>query len=260
MRCLLVSDLHYGLKQFDWVADVAPEFDVIVIAGDHLDVSGHVDGRAQIIVVLKYFQRLRALTRLIVSSGNHDLDAHHHSGEKIARWINRARALGVATDGDAELIDGTLFTVCPWWDGPETRAQVGAQLARDAERERERWIWVYHAPPAGSPTSWTGRRHAGDQDLNQWIEAFAPDVVVSGHIHEPPFVGGGSWADRIGTTLVLNSGRQLGPIPAHIVLDFDDGCATWVSLEGAETIALDGAGPLARPFCRLDTPPAWLRF
>ena len=40
MKCLLVSDLHYSLKQFDWVTDVAPSFDVVVIAGDHLDISG----------------------------------------------------------------------------------------------------------------------------------------------------------------------------------------------------------------------------
>ena len=38
MKGLLVSDIHYRLKQLDWLASVAPEFDLVVIAGDHLDV------------------------------------------------------------------------------------------------------------------------------------------------------------------------------------------------------------------------------
>ena len=33
MKFLLVSDLHYALKQYDWTAAAAPDFDVVVIAG-----------------------------------------------------------------------------------------------------------------------------------------------------------------------------------------------------------------------------------
>jgi predicted phosphodiesterase len=88
MRCLLVSDLHYALKQYDWTVQVAADFDVVIIAGDHLDIAGHVDFRAQSVVMLKYFARLNAKSRLIVSSGNHDLDARNPQGEKIVRWIH----------------------------------------------------------------------------------------------------------------------------------------------------------------------------
>jgi predicted phosphodiesterase len=48
MRLLLVADLHYSLPQFDWVLDIAVGFDVVVMAGDHLDPASLVDGRAQI--------------------------------------------------------------------------------------------------------------------------------------------------------------------------------------------------------------------
>ena len=58
MKLLLVSDLHYALKQFDWTTSVAPDFDVVIIAGDHLDVSGQLDGGVQIVVILKYLNRL----------------------------------------------------------------------------------------------------------------------------------------------------------------------------------------------------------
>ena len=257
MRCLLVSDLHYTLKQFDWTLAVAAEFDVVIIAGDHLDISATVSGPAQIVVVLNYLRRLKGRTRLIVSSGNHDLDARDSAGEKIARWMGRVRALGVTTDGDALDLDGVLFSVCPWWDGPRGREQVEAQLARDATRVKKRWIWVYHAPPDSSPTSWYSGRYQGDADLTRWIERFTPDIVLTGHIHESPFQKGGSWVDRIGCTWVFNAGRQIGPTPTHVVFDIDRQQAVWFSLAGAEVVRLDA--PLTRPVDELQALPDWLR-
>jgi predicted phosphodiesterase len=93
MKCLLVSDLHYVLKQFDWVGNVAKDFDVVIIAGDHLDISSTVEARVQIAVILTYVKRLRDKTRLIVSSGNHDLDARNADGEKVAKWLSKVRGL-----------------------------------------------------------------------------------------------------------------------------------------------------------------------
>ena len=54
MQILLVSDLHYTLKQLDWVSAVAGEFDLVVLAGDHLDIASIVEPDAQIAVVLEY--------------------------------------------------------------------------------------------------------------------------------------------------------------------------------------------------------------
>ena len=45
MKCLLVADLHYSLKQFDWLLEAARDMDVVVIAGDHLDISAYVSRR-----------------------------------------------------------------------------------------------------------------------------------------------------------------------------------------------------------------------
>jgi Icc-related predicted phosphoesterase len=241
MKCLLVSDLHYALKQLDWLHAAAARFDVVVVAGDHLDISSAVALEAQIVVILKYMQRTQRRARLVVSSGNHDLTATNAAGEKHAAWMSRVRRLGIVTDGDAVEVAGTVFSVCPWWDGPETRSEVDAQLERDAarvDRRRQRWIWVYHSPPEGSPTSWGGTRHYGDTDLSAWIERFRPDMVLTGHIHQSPFRQGGSWVDRIGSTWVFNSGRQIGPVPCHTVIDDAERRATWCSLAGVQQVDL----------------------
>jgi hypothetical protein len=42
----------------------------------------------------------------------------------------------------------------------------------------------------------------------QWISQHSPDIVVTGHIHQSPFVRDGSWADRIGSTWVFNTGHS----------------------------------------------------
>src|ERR1700724_2481757 len=63
----------------------------------------------------------------------------------------------------------TLFTICPWWDGPTVRGTIETLLAADAKKRPRRWIWVHHAPPASSPTSWDGARYHGGADLERWI-------------------------------------------------------------------------------------------
>jgi Icc-related predicted phosphoesterase len=238
MRILLVSDLHYTLRQYDWLVDTSPTFDLVVLAGDQLDISSSVSLDAQIAVVLHYLALLQRTGRLVVSSGNHDLSGSDANGERAALWLDEARSAGISTDGDSLLIGETLITVCPWWDGPVGRDAVAAQLARDAARRPATWVWVYHWPPLGSRTSWTGRGYYGDEALGDWIEEHRPDVVLTGHVHDPPFKPDGGWADRIGVTWVFNAGRQIGPIPTRIELDLDEGRATWVSLLGTEEISL----------------------
>jgi hypothetical protein len=152
----------------------------------------------------------------------------------------------VPTDGDSVAFGDTLVTVCPWWDGPVGRVAVAAQLAVDAARRPRCWLWVYHWPPLGSPTCWTGRRDYGDADLRGWIVEHRPDVVLTGHVHESPFKRDGAWADRIGQTWVFNAGRQIGPVPCHVAIDLDAGSASWQSLLGSERIELAAAQAPAR--------------
>ena len=255
MRVLLVADIHYALKQLDWVLAVAPRFEVVVIAGDLLEIASSVDRRAQIVVVETYLKRLSQLTRVVVCSGNHDLDGVSPSGEQRADWLGRLGHLDVHADGASSEIGGAKITICPWWDGAESKGQIAAQLARDAGTAPGHWIWAYHAPPAGSPVSWGGSRHFGDQELRDWIMTYQPDMVLSGHVHQSPFVRDGSWVDRIGRSWVFNCGQQPGPEPAHVVLDLAQNRAVWISMEGAEEIDLAAQDAAPQP---MQAPPDWI--
>jgi Icc-related predicted phosphoesterase len=246
VRILLVSDLHYSLRQLDWVVEAAPDFDLVVMAGDHLDVGSPVSLEAQTVVINRYLEILHGTSRLAVSSGNHDLTGADGEGERAALWLQGARAGGIAADGDSIELDGVLITICPWWDGPAGRATVAAQLAADSGRRPATWMWVYHWPPHGSTTCWTGRRHYGDPDLVEWIELHRPEFVLTGHVHDPPFRPDGGWADRIDHTWVFNAGHQLGPVPTRIEIDLNAQEATWVSMLGTETVDLAAHSTPAR--------------
>jgi Icc-related predicted phosphoesterase len=213
VRYLVASDLHYALRQLDWISEQAPDFDAVILAGDLLDAAGAVELNAQIALFVNYLRRLAERTVLVVCSGNHDLTGRRFDGEKAAVWMEEI--------GDPVVTDGSAV-----------------RIGRDAlVRPEGPWIWAYHSPPADSPTSWSGRRHFGDDVLNELIDRFAPDLVLTGHVHEAPYQRDGSWHDMIGGTTVLNAGRQLGPVPAHLIVDTMDRTADWWTFEGQGTVA-----------------------
>jgi predicted phosphodiesterase len=237
VRILHLANLHYALPQFDWVVQRAPDYDLVVLAGDCLNIASELPLHAQSVVVLRYLELLRAAVPLAVGSGNHDLTGPDAQGEQCALWLAEARAAGVPSDGDSLQLGDTLVSICPWWDGPQGCRAVDAQLAAAAARRPSRWLWVYHWPPLGSLTCWC-KRNYGDSKLGGWIDRFKPDLVLAGHVHEPPFRPDGAWADRIGDTWVLNPGHQIGPVPAHIEIDLAAGSAAWHSMLGEERLAL----------------------
>jgi len=237
MRILALSDLHYRLPYYDWLLDAAGDVDVVAIAGDLVDVVNPVPHEVQTVVVADYLSRLGERTVVLAASGNHDLDGSGPHGEQVAGWLQRTGA-AVHVDGASVDIADTRFTVCAWWDGPVTRDEVADQLAVAADGRPSRWVWIYHAPPAGTPLCFDGRRTFPDEYLAEWIGVYQPDIVVCGHIHQSPWADGGSWHARIGRTQIFNAGKQIGKVPAHIALDTDAGTADWFGVFESETLSL----------------------
>jgi hypothetical protein len=81
-------------------------------------------------------------------------------------------------------------------------------------------------------------------------------MVISGHVHQSPFIPDGSWFDRLGATWVFNAGLQPGRPPVCIVLDIDGNAAFWLS--AGDEQRLDLSAPMQRPAAPLTNPPAWL--
>ena len=238
MRILITADLHFNRPQIEWLAQSAPGFDLVVIAGDLLDIAGQQSVPDQINEVRVNLTHLRTLGPLVVASGNHDASRNFAEGEAYAGWIEDLSALGITPDGSGCDFGSDRVTVCPWWNGSHLREKMIAHLAREAALVRGRWIWVHHAPPRGSRIAWTRRGDAGDPYLSKLIGTYQPAIVICGHIHDAPFQANGHWCERLGQTWVFNPGRQPGAQPASIVLDLAAGMAEYCNIEGRQTIQL----------------------
>ena len=238
MRILVVSDLHYRLRHYDWLVEAAAGVDAVALAGDLADVVSPVPHEVQTVVLSNYLSLLAERTQVFVASGNHDLDGPGAHGEQVATWLRRTDIASVHVDGTSVDVGDTRFTICPWWDGPVTRDEVAAQLEAAAVDRPARWVWLYHAPPAGTPLCFDGRRTFPDQELADWIAEHRPDLVLCGHIHQSPWAEGGSWNARLGDTWVFNAGKQIGPVPPHITIDTDAGTASWFGVFESETLSL----------------------
>ncbi len=222
MRLLLVADLHYSLPQFDWVLDMAADFDVVILAGDHLDVASIVDGRAQSVVVRKYFNRLRAKTRLLSAPAT---TISIRRTRPARRWRGGSGERRTKASPPMANPSSSMTRFSPSAPGG-TVPSCGRASARSLPTPPR------GGPSAGSgsitrrlriPISWGGARYFGDVELRAWIEQYRPDIVLSGHVHQSPFIPDGSWVDRIGPTWVFNAGQQPGALPTHIVIDTERG-------------------------------------
>lgn len=238
MRILALADLHYALRQFDWVGEHLEKFDLLVLAGDLLDLASAVDLDVQEVVVEKYLRKFASRRLLLTASGNHDIEEVPGGGERAARWMESLRSTNLKPDHESYQQDGVLFTVCPWWEGPEARAKTEQRLAADAASSKKTWIWLHHNPPRGTGVAWTGREDGGDPVALEWIQNYQPDFVFSGHIHNAPFYAAGAWHSRIGNSLIFNAGKQPGGVPTRIILDLENRRAEWNSMESDETLEL----------------------
>lgn len=238
MRVLAIADLHYALRQFDWVGEHLDECDVLVLAGDLLDLASGVDLDVQEMVVEKYLRRFASRRMLLSSSGNHDIQETRSDGERAATWMESLQSPNFKRDYESYSSGDVLFTICPWWDGPDTRLKTQQRLEADAAKTKQTWIWLHHNPPLCTPIAWTGKTDGGDAVALEWIQRYQPDFVFSGHIHNAPFYAAGSWHTRIGKSLVFNAGKQLGREPTRIILDLQARRAEWSSLESVESIGI----------------------
>jgi hypothetical protein len=90
----------------------------------------------------------------------------------------------------------------------------------------------------------------------QWIMQYQPSMVISGHVHQSPFITDGSWFDRLGQSWVFNAGLQPGRPPTCIVLDLDADKAFWLAAGEAQWIDLNAL--LKRPAAPIEAAPDWL--
>ena len=240
VRFLLVSDLHYRLRQFDWLLTQAAAVDAVMIAGDLLDIRSAVALDVQAIAVTRPCATSPAAPRSSPRRATTTSTAVTRRGRRWRAGCGRWPATACTSTtprcvlGD-DLVHGVSLVGRP----ASSRESLDDCLARDRGAPSPAGGSGCTTPrPSGSPLAWDGRRAWGDEVLSGWIERYGPDLVLIGHVHQAPFARGGSWVDRIGATWVFNAGQQPGPVPARVEVDLDANTATWTSATERAAVVL----------------------
>ncbi|MEM8621203.1 MAG: metallophosphoesterase [Actinomycetota bacterium] len=224
---LVVADFHGHRPHLDWVLANSDRYDLVALPGDFDDAGMRLPGALRTAITTGFVTDLAERVPVAVCSGNHDLDAVDADGERHSQWVRDLPA-DICGDGNLMLWDNVAISSLPWWDGPNGRRRLDAELAAHAPLVGDRqWLWLHHAPVAGTMTAWDGCRDCGDSHLADLIDHYQPWLAATGHIHDAPFTQQGSWIDRRGETWVLNPGHQRSAIPSCIELDLSVATATW---------------------------------
>ena len=210
----MASDLHYRLPHYDWLVRALKTSTSLHWPGISRTSSARCRSVCRSSSSSATSSTLAERATVLAASGNHDLDGPGELGEQVAGWLRDLRQDTLLCDGASVDLDGIRFTVCPWWDGPATRDAVAAQLAAAAVDRPATWIWLYHAPPANTVLCNDGRRVFPDHELAAWIEQYQPELVMCGHIHQAPWVDGGSWHAQTRQDVGFQRGQADRPDPS----------------------------------------------
>jgi len=203
MRILHVADLHFRKPWFAWVAEQAPHYDAVVIAGDLLNtVAKH---ETPLVVQADWVAGwIRACPgKLLLVSGNHDYEYRE------ASWLKRDLRPGVFVDGQTTQIGGYKVSLLGWAPSP---------IPREAD------ILIVHAPPTGLTISLNAKgRDGGWSSTREAVERLQPGLVLSGHVHDSA-----TWSDKLGPSFCLNAGCDFAAaLPRFIEIDLDQRSAAF---------------------------------
>ena len=135
---MVVSDLHYSLKQFDWLVAHAAPYDLVIIAGDLMELGSYVEPEVQAAVVERYFQKICEGCPLVVCSGNHDL-VDEGDGTRSAEWLADLSIPNLFVDCGCFEDEKIRVLSLPWWEGDAESAKVGDWLATQFLPEEDKY-------------------------------------------------------------------------------------------------------------------------
>lgn len=97
-------------------------------------------------------------------------------------------------------------------------------------RDPAQTVYVVHCPPSGTSLDCAfGNQHYGSSGVKDWIASGPKHCVLSGHIHESPFMEGGEWRATINGVPCFQPGGWHDEGLCAVVLDLSDPSgASWI--------------------------------
>jgi predicted MPP superfamily phosphohydrolase len=239
MRLLLTADLHYRIHWLRWLIEQTPDFDLVCIAGDLLDMFKSETRLEQAREITRLIRKLADLVPVAVCSGNHDNAGRivSHDRASVYQWfIDLGTHPNIITDGSTRKLESLIVTTIPYHC---SRQEKSIWLDRGSTIRRQTgmpWIVLHHVPAK------TGLGVSGEEsEASELLATYRPDYFVSGHAHAYPYTSGQSWNQKLGEVRLLVPGQLLrAPFPNYIKLDTESrelswhtSSETWIPDEGS---------------------------
>jgi hypothetical protein len=255
MKILLTADLHYRLAWYQWLIDQGPQYDLVCIAGDFLDIFNTEPRMNQAQRASAFLNELAKVTRVAVSSGNHDDTGRLITADRapVYEWfVSLGDNPKIITDGVTRLVENLVVTTIPYHSSRPEKA-IWLDRGRSIRKQRGgQWLVLHHVPSSAGPNDSGEEREAGGIPA-----AYQPDYFLAGHIHQFPYLGGNAPVKRIDRTTLIVPGQLLSaPYPSHVMLDTQAGLildrgeitlegyhASWIAqMEGNERLHIAHRG------------------
>jgi Icc-related predicted phosphoesterase len=194
MNIIAFGDIHEYIHTLATIETPLRHTDLILVTGDITRWRGPATA-AKVLEAIGYYN-----TNILAQVGNTDnWDIHHYLndlGINLHGQGYRFGDLGIFGVGGS---NATPFYTPTEFSEEEITDYLLAGY--DMIKEAPRKLLIAHCPPYHTAVDriYTGA-HVGSTGVRQFIEAYQPDICISGHIHEAP------GEDRLGNTLLLNPG------------------------------------------------------
>lgn len=196
MRFLILTDIHGNVSDLEKLDSEFKAADAVIFAGDFCECFKTETSKPVLDALVKKHDEIYAVL------GNCDepefIEELEDSGINAERTLNYTGGIAIVGSGG-----GSKFT------GKTPNEREEDELVSDFDilnqdefnGDYSNVILVSHNPPKNTKCdAVTPELHAGSEKFRALIEEKKPLAVVTGHIHE------GTGTDRIGNTLVINSG------------------------------------------------------
>jgi Calcineurin-like phosphoesterase len=150
MKSLLTADLHFRIDWFRWLIGQAPNYDLVCIAGDLLDMFDNKSTREQAREVTSLIWELADIVPVAVCSGNHDNAGGlvPHNRAPLYKWfIDLGTHPNIITDGVTRKLEDLILTTIPYHCSKEEKSiwlDRGSTIRRQTGQP---WMVLHHVPP-----------------------------------------------------------------------------------------------------------------
>src|SRR3984893_16750248 len=117
MKLLLTADLHFRVDWFRWLLEQAPNYDLVCIVGDLLDMFEVKSTREQAREVTSLIKELADVVPVAVCSGNHDNAGGlvSHDRASLYKWlVDLGAHPNIITDGSTRKLENLIVTAIPY--------------------------------------------------------------------------------------------------------------------------------------------------